>query len=106
MLMKIQHRVTIARRPRGLGYSTRLTISHATPTMIASVGRNGSWSSVAETMVSAPMGQGMPWNMPSFIVVQEKRASRSTTASTTTIAATTETCWWPSSATMPQMTTK
>ncbi len=97
----IQQSIATARTPRGLGYSTRLTISHATPMIASSVGMNGSSSSTIETTVSAPNGLGMPWNMPSFIVTQLNLASRSTTASSTTIAASADIFWSASTATMP-----
>ncbi len=97
----IQESMAPASRPRGFGYSTRLTISHAVPRIASRVATKGSSSSTIETTVSAPNGEGMPWNMPSFIVTHEKRASLSTTASSTTIAPTAATRWCASSATMP-----
>src|SRR5882757_1572886 len=106
MLTRVQQKVISARRPRGLGYSTRLTISQATPTIATTVSAKGSSSRTSETTVIAPKGLGMPWKTPSRNVVQEKRASRSTTASTSSTAADAATLPWASSETMPHTTTK
>lgn len=106
MLATIQASMAPASRPRGLGYSTRLTISQATPRMASSVGTNGSSSSTMETTVSAPKGLGMPWNTPAGTITQENRASRSTTASSTTIAASADSGSCTSPTTMPQTSTK
>ena len=97
----IHDSIATASRPRGFGYSTRLTISHAVPRIASSVATKGSSSNTMDTTVSAPNGDGMPWKVPSLTVTHENRASRSTTASSTTIAPTAATRWYAPSATMP-----
>src|SRR5690606_25389369 len=67
----IHDSMATARRPRGFGYSTRLTISQAVPRIASSVATNGSSRSTIETTVSAPNGEGMPWKVPSLTVTQE-----------------------------------
>lgn len=106
MLTAAQTTVATAIRPVGFGYSTRLTMSQATPTTSARVRAKGSSSRTTETTVSAAKGIGMPSNMPSREVVTEKRASRSTPASSTATAPTTVSHRWEPSPTSPQTTTK
>src|SRR5581483_8632675 len=93
MLTTIQHSVAVASTPRGLGYSTWLTMRNATAAIAITAGTNGGLSRTIEMTVMAPIGHGIPWKTPGGIFTAEKRARRITTASTTAMAMPAETRW-------------